>query len=135
MAAYIDVSDVQPKVQHIPINDESDPNATEVSDFVDDIEAQMNARFNSVGIDTPITVASKLAVVQPIAVNGVVACIYRSIDMETEKAVLFQNLYETAMKGIEKRPAILTETGVVSSVPEGSIRTRPLPFHRGADEW
>lgn len=132
--AYIEISDVQAALQHVTISDTSDPNTTEVNIFITQVEASMDARFNGVGIIVPVTGTAKLNVVKPIAIDGVKARVLRSIDLESEAAIICQRLYEEAMKGIEKNPSILNETGITSSVPGGSDRGE-IKFRKDVRQW
>lgn len=134
MAGYIDEYDITAKLQHLTLTASSNPTITEVTDMIDDIEAEMDARFQAAGITVPITDSDKIKVVTPIAINGVCAEVLRSIDMEGEAAATRQELYEKAMKNIEKYPAILEETSVAYASPEGSS-AGARPFRRNGRDW
>ena len=131
--AYATIGDVGAKLQHITLSETSNPSSSEVTDMLTEIEALMDARFNAVGIDTPVTDSDKLNVVKPILINGAIAQVLRSIDMESEAAAVHQKLFDDAMKHIEKNPAIL-DTWQSYSIPGGSERGKPH-FSRGGAEW
>ncbi len=131
---YCTAADIRSKLQHVTIDAESDPNETEVTAFITQIDADMDAQCNAAGVDLPITDSDKLLVVKPISVNGVAACVLRAIGMDLEREVVFQRLYDNAMKRIVQSPAILNETGVVNTGPEGSTR-QPPTFRRDTVQW
>ena len=130
---YVDTDDVGAKLQHLTLSTTSDPTIAETEQFVDQVEAQVNARLNGVGIETPITDADKLNVIRPVVVNGVVAEVLRSIDMESEAAATYQKLFEDAIKAIERRPAIM-DTATSYTAPGGSGRGT-IRFTRDGQEW
>jgi hypothetical protein len=134
MAGYIDERDIMAKLQHITFSASSNPTITEVTDMIDDVEAEMDARFQAAGVPIPITDSAKIKVVTPIAINGVCAEVLRSIDMESEAAATRQELYEKAMRNIEKQPAILVEESEIYASPDGS-RSASRPFHRSGRDW
>lgn len=134
MANYCTYSDVQAKLQNITLTDSSNPTTTEVTAFCTQVTEWMNARFRVVGIDTPITDSNLLDLVKPIAANGVTAEVLRSVEMESESAAVFQDLYERALEKIEQNPSILQENTVLAS-PGGSMSLRPRAFRKGEQDW
>lgn len=133
MAGYIDIYDITAKLQHISIDSTSNPSSSEVGDMIDEIEAAMDARFAAAGISIPITLAAKILVVTPIAINGVCAEVLRAADVNPDMAAERQRLYDHAMANIEKHPEILRETSESFSVPAGSSG-KPR-FHRAQRDW
>lgn len=135
MANYCTYTDVEKKLQHIPITESSDPNQTEVTSFCTDITALMDARFRAVGITTQITNTELVKVVLPISVYGVCAIVMRSLELVSEAADVWQKLFDDAMKGIEKNPLILsTGTSEIDSAP-GGLTGVTQPFSRGVKQW
>jgi len=114
--AYALYSDVQEKIHHLIINATSNPTTTEVTEYIAQKEAEMDARFKAAGVTVvPITGSDLLIVVKQIIINGVLAEIYRSLETEGETSDRYQKLYEDAMKNIEKHPNILEVSQVVVS--------------------
>ena len=132
--AYITIPEVQAQIQNVPIDDETNPNSQEVTGFITQIEAQMNARFNAAGITVPVTGTDKLNVVKPIAIDGVKAEIYMSIGVELDLAALCRKNFEDHMKLIEKTPAIIQDTSPTVSAPEGSTAGSRV-FKREKVQW
>lgn len=98
----------------------------------------MNARMRGVGILTPVTDGAALAVLKPIAVNGVKAKVLRAKKTEAgdaELASVYEQLYQDAMGRIEGNPAIVRETDSPGT-PQGTERlAADIPFTRGGDQW
>ena len=134
MADYIDIYDIQAKMQNVTFTASSNPTVLQVQSMIAEAEAMADARFNAVGIVIPITDGSKVNVITPIIINAVVAEVYRSIGAEPELAADRQALYESAMKNIEKHPAILREESITYTAPEGSTRRDPS-FQRDRQDW
>jgi len=109
-----------------------------VDQFCLDIDADMNGRMQAVGIVTPVTDAAALAVLKPIAVNGVKAKVLRAKKTEAgdaELASVYEQLYQDAVSRIERNPAIVRETDS-PGMPQGTERLdTDIPFTRGGDEW
>ena len=135
--AYCVLADVQVQVQRIPFTSSSQPSSTQVSGFIVDIEAIMNQRFKAVGIAAPITDAEAVAMLKSVAVNGVAAMAYRSINAESEIAKTFQDLFESAMENIEKNPNLLTtvDTGAPSTVGYNDKASESRLFKAGERQW
>lgn len=136
MADYCLYTDVVRELPSITIGVATKPSTTEVTQFCTDITADMNARFRAVGLQTPITDSDVLAVIKPIAVNGVKAKVLRAnVDGEQETAGIYEDLYQEAMRRIEARPSILRETDSPGE-PEGTSREdEDIAFSRSGSEW
>jgi len=135
--AYCTWQDVSAKMQEIEISADSNPNITEVNGFIDEVSADMDVRMQSVGIDVPVTLADKLLVIRPIAVNGSKAEVLRSVGMY-EEAKAVQGLYEDAMNRIVDNPTIIQAEETVSQAP-GFYQPPATPiidrFERGVKQW
>jgi hypothetical protein len=94
----------------------------------------MDARFDAVGIVTPITDTNKLNIIKPIAVNGVAARVLRSIEVESDGAMARQKLFNDSMKLIETRPQILAESVETYAAPDAPDRGTPR-YSRSEDKW
>lgn len=136
MADYCLYTDVVRELPSIAIGASTKPSTTEVTQFCADISADMNARFRAVGLEVPITDADVLAVIKPVAVNGVKAKVLRAnVDGEQETARIYEELYQEAMRRIEARPSILRETDSPGE-PEGASREdEDIAFNRLESEW
>ena len=134
--AYITTVDINANNQHLNITASTNPTITEVEAMIANVEAEMDARFEAVGIDTPITDTNKLMVVKTISINGVLAMVLRAIDMESMAADRYQMLYDNAMRRIEKTPAIISETSVSNVTgPSGPLNRGTPRFTRDGSEW
>lgn len=133
--AYCTVADIQAKLQHITIDDTSNPSRVEVGEFIAQTDALIDARLNALGITTPVTDSDKLLVVKPVAVHGVVAEVLRSLEMESEEARTRQELFESVLRNIERNPGILqtAEGGGAPGFHDASSDTRR--FRAGEDQW
>ena len=134
MANYCTYTDVEKKIQLMPFEVTSDPSQADVTSFCADITALMDARFRAVGISTQITDADLLAVVKPIATDGVGAMVYRSVG-NIEDAAACQTLFDNAMKGIEKNPLILSPSVSEKDSSPGGLTNVTQPFKRNTKEW
>jgi hypothetical protein len=134
--AYCVITDVQEKMQHIPaFTVSTKPTLAQVTGWIDQVSAGMDAFFSALGILTPVTNATKLTVLKPICVNGVAAEVYRSLEMENERADMHQRLYDNALKQIERNPAIIN-TAVSQSAPAGQdYGSVARSFTREGREW
>lgn len=134
--AYCDVYDVQAELPYITISASTEVTTTEVEQFCEDIEADMDSRMRAVGITVPVTDSTALEFLLPIAVNGVKAKLLRALRMQEgdgDRAQVYEELYQAAMARIEANPAIVREDEAPGS-PEGSAR-EATPFTRGGYEW
>jgi hypothetical protein len=132
---YATVDNLNAQLQHVTISDSSDPTSAEVTQMILEVENEMNARFNAVGITVPVTDSDKLEVVKAISINGGIAKVLRSIEIESEGAMIHQRLFEEAMKNIEKRPQIIEETSQIYQAPGGSEERGTPRFSREGNEW
>lgn len=135
--AYCTVAYINSLAVHLDISATSDPTTTDVETIIADIDAEMDQRFQAVGVAVPITDATLLKIVKPISAHGTLARVYRSIEMEPEAAETFQGLYDRALASIDKRPAILSTGTTESATPTGSTRNDDAdpPFERGVKQW
>lgn len=134
--AYCTAANVASELTHITISDSSDPTTTEVTAFIAEIEAEMNTRFNAIGIDIPITSpADALSYAKRISINAGAARVLRSVDKASEPGRTYQKLYDEAMKNIEKNPRIMQDVGQTYVAPGGSDQDRPSKWSRSGDQW
>lgn len=138
MADYCATADVIRELPNIQIDAATKPSDTEVTQFCADITAEIDARMRAVGITIPITDADLLKVLKPIAINGAKAKVLRSKQLEEgdeERATTFEELYQSALERIERRPSILREEDSPGQ-PEGTEREdTDIQFTRTGDEW
>lgn len=136
--SYCTTDDVSRELPLITISADTRPSTSEVDQFCADVVADMDARMRGVGIVTPVTDAVALAVLAPIAVNGVKAKVLRAKRTEAgdaELASVYEQLYQDAMGRIERNPAIVRETDSPGT-PQGTQRLdTDVPFTRRGDEW
>ena len=136
MADYCAVTDVQTNMQNFSTFSEStDPSSTEVETFCGQITAEINARMNAVGITTPVTDTEKLKLLKLISLDGVIALVLNSLEMESEEGARRQQRYDAALKRIEKAPAIIEETSEAFVTVGSSGETADRPFKRGEQVW
>jgi hypothetical protein len=141
MADYCALADVQQKMQHITFTVTSKPKTTDVTHFCGEITVEMDAKMRSVGVTLPITDADKLELLQKISINGVIAIVYRSIEMETERSEMYQKLYEDALNEILENPAIISETSAADvgvayyDGDDSRSSTDERPFRREHQDW
>jgi hypothetical protein len=134
--AYCDHKDVQKKLQLIEISEDSRPTIIIVTGFTDEVSADMDAKMQSAGINLPITNTDKLLILKSIAVNGVKAEIFRSVNNQIEEAEQSQKLYDDAMKNIINNPSIIEDTTTVSQGPGYSVQSATtVRFKRGETQW
>jgi hypothetical protein len=136
--AYCVTADVSAALPDITIGLATKPTTAQVDQYCLDISADMDRRFNAVGITVPVVDADLLAFLKPIAVNGVLAKLLRAKQAEDgsgEQAATFEGLYQDAMQRIEMRPSILRETDAPGR-PQGTARsTDDIAFTRTGTEW
>ena len=132
--AYCSVGNLTGSFRRIELNATSEPTSVEAAVFTEEVSDEMDGTFQTLGITVPITGAKPLVIVRTIAINGSLARILRSVDLELETAVVFQGLFDKAMKNIVDRPETLG-TAVTEDSP-GSLEDRPdRRFHMGEREW
>ena len=136
--AYCATTDVIRELPNVTIDGTTKPSTTEVDQFCTDIDAEMDARMRAVGLIVPVTDADGLAVLKPIAVNGVKAKVLRAThiqDGEDGQAVTYEELYQSAMQRIENNPSIIRETDSPGQ-PQGTARDDDdILFTRTGTEW
>jgi hypothetical protein len=140
--AYCLIADIQAKIQYTVFSATTNPTDTQVTAFCDDITQDMDEKFQTVGIAVPITDADKLKLLKRIACFGVLAEFYRSVDEMTEKAKMYQDLYDKAIKNILNNPDILSATSEVTNNPtwtgeerDESDTAMDEDFNRHGDDW
>ncbi len=132
--AYCSVGNITGSYRRIELNNTSEPTADEANVFCDEVSVEMDATFQTLGITVPVTAANPLKVARAIAINGAIARILRSVDMEIEAAVMYQELFDKAMKNIVSRPEILG-TAVTENAPGHQEELQDQRFHMGEREW
>ena len=138
MADYCLTDDVIRELPNITIDATTKPSPSEVDQFCADITAEMDARMRAVGITVPVDDEDLLKVLKPIAINGVKAKVLRAKQLEEgdeERASTFEELYQSAMERIERRPSILREEDSPGQ-PQGTERDDDdIAFTRTGSEW
>lgn len=132
--AYCTYSDIQQKLQNITLDATSDPSTAEVTEFCDQVSADMDAKMNAVGVATPVTDSEKLKVLKRISTNGVLAEVYRSINAEDEASERYQVLYDKAMGDIMKSPDIMG-TAVNEESPSHGFGEPSARYSRTGEPW
>ena len=137
MADYCAVADVQLELQHLTISVSTKPTSTQVTTWCGEVTADMDARFNAVGITVQVSDSGKLKVVKAISVNWVMWKILESLNVESAAAGRRKKSYDDAMRNIEKNPSIIEETSVVSSPPAGASagNAGSRAFTRSGKDW
>ena len=133
--AYCAHADVSAQLKRLTLSGTSAPTTTEVGTYADLISADMDSRMQAVGITVPVTDATKLNVLKPIAVNGVIAMILRAVQSVAENAAEYQRLYDEAMDRIMAAPAIIQNTQSSGAYPTGSTAQETRPFRRDEQDW
>ncbi|MBN2531893.1 MAG: hypothetical protein JXB88_03320 [Spirochaetales bacterium] len=132
---YCDISDVQKRIQHITFSPTSRPSDTDITDFCEVISEEMDGKMQAVGIVLPVTDPSKLKILKKIAIDGVAAQVYRSVEMESDIAEVYQDLYEKAMKQIMERPAIISQSNTAQTGVSYFKDTSERHFKREEKDW
>ncbi len=136
MADYCQTVDVIRELPYITINASSKPSSSEVDQFCVDVSAEMNARLRAVGISVPVVDDDLLAILLPIAINGVVAKVLRANqDGEFENAKTYEDLYQEALKRIEARPSILREDDSPGEAEGTAREDTDISFTRTGEDW
>lgn len=132
--AYCTLANIASGFQRITFDATSQPTIVEVETFCDEISAEMDAFFQTQGITVPVTGAAPLLVLRNVAINGVLAKVLRSIETEIDVAVMYQGLYDKAMKNIMARPEVLG-TAITEDAPshQGDMQTRK--YEMGETNW
>jgi len=137
---------------HRTYNTTSTPKAAQVlSVFIPSVTGEMNSRFQSAGISTPITTSPTHGAY--LFVNRLasmkVACIAENAtfmggnDSESPHAGMYCTEYEKKMKAIEKNPDILN--AIINGTNGANMDSYEYantaeqrdeePFNRGEDDW
>ncbi len=98
---YAQVSDVRGLAPHVPINAQSQPSEGEVSQWLKDVEKNLNAVLSSLGYETPIVGPESLAVLKLPLANAVMALVMRARPNPESDPEAFQRQYDrfvTALK-------------------------------------
>lgn len=132
--AYCSVGNITGSFRRIKLNTTSQPTANEATVFCDEVSVEMDSVFQTLGITVPVTSANPLKIVRTIALNGTIARVLRSVDLEAEAAATFQKLFDSAMKNIVSRPEILGTT-VTENSPGFQEDKQERQFSMGEKEW
>ena len=132
--AYASVGNLTGSFKRIELDATSQPTSVEATVFCDEISVEMDATFQTLGITIPVTAANPLKIARTIAINGTLARVLRSVDMESESAAVFQGLFKQAMKDIVSRPEILGTT-VTENAPGSQEDLQDRRFHMDEREW
>lgn len=132
--AYCSVGNITGSFSRITLDTTSEPTSVEANVFCDEVSIEMDATFQTLGITVPVTSANPLKICRTIALNGSIARVLRSVDMESESAAVFQGLFKQAMKDIIARPEILGTT-VTEESPGYQEDRQDRQFSMGNREW
>jgi hypothetical protein len=132
--AYCTVDDVNRNAVHIDIDPSSEPSSADVDDMITSVDTAIDQKLRAVGIDVPITDSALLRIVKQISINGVLARVYRAVEMDAERADLHQSLFDKDIADIMRTPAIMATSTRNTATPTGSDRGDP-PFTRGGRNW
>ena len=132
--AYCSVGNVTGSFKRISLDATSDPTRDEVVVYCDEISLEMDARIQTLGITVPITSTDEVKTLRKIAVNGVIAQILRSVEMEVESATMYQNLYDKKMKNIVESPGML-DTVISEDSPGFQEERQDRNFKMGEKAW
>jgi hypothetical protein len=107
----VQVGDVQALAPHVPIDAQSKPNAGQVSGWIADVEAELNAVLSQLGYVTPITGPVSLSILRRAVANAVMAMIMRSRPNPEIDPQQFQTRYDAMIKGLSdaRNPLILID--------------------------
>lgn len=136
--AYCIHEDVQLNLQYLELTENSKPTIGEVDVFCDQVSSDMNSRMEVAGISLPVSDEDKLDLLKKIAVDGVTARVFRSLN--TEAALMsskaYQVEYDKSMGNIEANPRIID--GVKNSASPGYFITPPerkRKYNREGRNW
>ncbi|HUW34108.1 MAG TPA: hypothetical protein VM223_21075 [Planctomycetota bacterium] len=136
--AYCTSADVLRELPHITIDATTQPSADGVTQFCTDVAAEIDARLRAVSITVPVTDEDGLAVLKPLSINGVKAKILRAKELEdgeAEQAATYEELYQTALERIERRPSMLRTEDSPGQVEGIERDDEDIAFTRMGTEW
>ncbi|KKL20946.1 hypothetical protein LCGC14_2450380 [marine sediment metagenome] len=132
--AYCTVADLAGSFKRITFDATSEPTSVEATVFCDEVSIEMDATMQTLGITVPVAATNPLVIAKTIAINGSLARVLRSVEMEIEAAVMYQGLFDKAMKSIIDRPEIMN-TVVTENTPGHQEELQDRRFHMGEKEW
>ena len=94
--------------------------------------------MRAAGITVPVTDADLLKVLKPIAVNGVKAKVLRAKKLEEgdeAQTMMYEDLYQSAIRRIEERPSILREEDSPGQPQAVTRKDADIKFRRDTEEW
>jgi len=140
--SYCAHADIETRFQNLSFSSTTNPTDTQVDVMCDQVSDDMDTQMQTVGIVIPVTDTDKLDMLKRIASFGVVAEIYRSLDLELEKAKMYQALYDKELGKILKNPEIITGTDEITNAPSWTGEDRTTTdsdldedFNRHGDDW
>lgn len=104
---YCATTDVQKKVQNTTFTLTTQPSTTQIDAFCEEISDEMDVRMQACSVTIPVVNPDKLEYLRLIATHGVLAIVYRTISVETDKSGEYQRLYDKALEAICKNPSII----------------------------
>lgn len=101
--AYIDFAFVHALAPRLPLSATTVPSQTDVTNWIDQVEAVVNAMLKTIGYQTPITGPASLVIVKDIVAHGVLARWLRALqygvgDVNAPGAQVAQEFYDTQLK-------------------------------------
>lgn len=138
MATYCDIYDIQAELPHLTLSATSKPTDMQVEDYIEEIGAEMDAAFESVGISLPLIDTRSLMIAEQIATLGVSARTLRAAEFESERERELQALYDAKLKRVMDNPSMLVSEGTATpsaptSYDPGSTVERK--FRREEQDW
>ena len=132
---YMVLADVEERFQDFSFISSTKPSDTEVNRHIDLISDDMEEQFIACGIDTENIPAGKSDKLELVCGYGVLAFIYRTVDVDVTRQAMYRKLYEDDMKKICANPSIL---GLATAISEGvtdTFDTAPDVFDRDRLDW
>ncbi len=147
MSVWVQPADIQAVIQTTPFSDGPTPPATkptlaQVGAACNEVESELNATFQGLGIPLPIDVTSldTLAFLKRAATCGVCERVFLTMGNYLEKAREYRDRYDSMVAIVRRNPKTLSPvasiTGVsapTSTIPE--VESTERAFQRDAVQW
>lgn len=136
--AYCTVDDLNDYASYIDITEFTDPSTTQVQRMIADVDTEIDQKLQAVGVLVPVTDTDPLRIVKRLSIHGTLAEYYRAISMESDRATMYQKLYDEKMREIMKTPAIITAggTSTLGTIGGSGRPSSEAPaFERGGGQW
>lgn len=116
---YAQVSDVRGLAPHVPINAQSKPSERDVSEWLADIERNLDATLKSIGYDAPVIGPDSRAVLRLPVANAAMAMVMRARPNPEQDPENFQRQYDAFIRALidPRNPYELPADAVRIDVP------------------